>query len=589
MKIVKNFNIEIVRNSNVSLDEAKKIFVNSTQKILYVTDNKGIYLGCITLGNIINASYPLNPKNLINFSSKRIYSGKNEEAEASEIFSSNNNIKNIPVIDKDGKLIYEYQIAIDISHILKAIDHIKKQGATVFPAYSNGLQLLKTYMTFRGEEYKISNILENIDKFEPFLKSIYGERYQKGYFEKVANIPPVIKKPSGELVHQDIAGEYLNVINGNRLTIGNTGNYKIKVSFISACRFFGYAVEDKDTIPSYVQKLFNEIFGKNKIEIQNRGIWGIPEEYLYNNVLKLHFDENEIVIMILRRPIKLNNIIELTDAFYNLNLKNEFYFDRVGHCNHQLNKRQAEIIVNALKPEIQKRLEKKQYTLKNKINIKTDYICEYEKDIKNYIKNIYEKYGLKKSSLFKQTVGSVIVNCNPFTNGHHYLISQASKLVDSLIVFVVEEDKSFFSFNDRYKLVKQGLNDIKNVFVLPSGKFMISTLTFPGYFIKDMPEAVGFDMSKDIMIFGKYIAPEFNITKRFLGEEPYDIVTKKYNENLKETLSEYNIEVVIFPRKKEGNEIISASRVRNYIKNKEFEKLKNFVPDTTLQYIKSNF
>lgn len=118
---------------------------------------------------------------------------------------------------------------------------------------------------------------------------------------------------------------------------------------------------------------------------------------------------------------------------------------------------------------------------------------------------------------------------------------------------------------------------------------MISTLTFPGYFIKDIPEAVGFDMSKDIMIFEKYIAPEFNITKRFLGEEPNDIVTKKYNENLKEILEQYNIEVVIFPRKKEGNEIISASRVRKYIKNKEFEKLKNFVPDTALQYIKSNF
>lgn len=387
MKIVKNFDIEIVRNSNLSLDEAKKIFVHSTQAILYVIDNKGIYLGCITLGNILNASYTLNPKNLINFSSKRIYSGKNEETEASEIFSSNNNIKNIPVIDKDGKLIYEYQRAIDVSHILKSINHIEKQGATVFPAYSNNQQLSKIYMDKR-EKYKISNILENIDKFEPFLKSIYGKRYQKGYFEKVSNIPPVIKKPSGELVHQDITGEYLNVVNGNRLTVGNTGNYDIKISVIGSCRAFGYAVEDKDTVPSYIQKSFNEIFGENKIGVENKGIWGISEECLHNNVSKLHFDKNEIVIMILKNPIKSNNIVEITEASYNHNLKNHFYFDCIAHCNHQINKRKSEIIVNALKPEIQKRLEQKQYTLKNKINIKTDYLCEYEKDIKNYIKNM---------------------------------------------------------------------------------------------------------------------------------------------------------------------------------------------------------
>lgn len=54
-------------------------------------------------------------------------------------------------------------------------------------------------------------------------------------------------------------------------------------------------------------------------------------------------------------------------------------------------------------------------------------------------------------------VGSIVMNCNPFTLGHRYLIEYASKYVDYLYIFVVEEDKSFFPFSDRIDLIKKGL------------------------------------------------------------------------------------------------------------------------------------
>ena len=71
--------------------------------------------------------------------------------------------------------------------------------------------------------------------------------------------------------------------------------------------------------------------------------------------------------------------------------------------------------------------------------------------------------------------GAIVMNCNPFTNGHRYLIDYARKKVDTLIVFVLQEERSFFSFQDRIKLVKEGTRDFDNVYVVPSGSFIISS------------------------------------------------------------------------------------------------------------------
>ena len=101
-------------------------------------------------------------------------------------------------------------------------------------------------------------------------------------------------------------------------------------------------------------------------------------------------------------------------------------------------------------------------------------------------------------------MGAVLMNCNQFTLGHRYLIEQASKIVDHLYVFVVEEDKSFFPFSDKIRLVKEGNADLKNIRVIPIGKYMIWLLTFPGYFVKDdKTDKISIDCSKEITIFGK--------------------------------------------------------------------------------------
>lgn len=180
------------------------------------------------------------------------------------------------------------------------------------------------------------------------------------------------------------------------------------------------------------------------------------------------------------------------------------------------------------------------------------------------------------------TVGSIVMNCNPFTYGHRYLIEYAAKKVDSLYIFVVEEDRSFFKFKDRMQMVKQGTRDLDNVVVVPSGRWVLSYDTMPIYFEKATKQEVQVDASKDLEIFARYIAPPLGITKRFVGEEPTDKVTRQYNQQMQELLGDFDIELEIIPRKELDGVAISASNVRRYMKEGNWEAVKRLVPKTTL-------
>lgn len=178
------------------------------------------------------------------------------------------------------------------------------------------------------------------------------------------------------------------------------------------------------------------------------------------------------------------------------------------------------------------------------------------------------------------------MNCNPFTYGHQYLIETASRLVDLLYVFVVEENKSIFDFEIRYRMVQEGCRDFDNVVVLPSGKFMISNVTFSGYFFKDTPNHKCYDSFLDLKIFSHYIAPDLNIKIRFVGEEPFDKVTAQYNSDMKIILREQGINVIEIPRKKYGTEIISATKVRKMLTDNMNCDLDKYVPQTTIDLLR---
>ena len=81
------------------------------------------------------------------------------------------------------------------------------------------------------------------------------------------------------------------------------------------------------------------------------------------------------------------------------------------------------------------------------------------------------------------------------------------------------------------------------------------------------------------------IAKILNIKVRFVGEEPIDMVTRQYNRSMQERLPLYGIEVMEIKRKEMGAQVISASRVRKCLENKDFEGIRELVPETTYEYL----
>lgn len=203
-----------------------------------------------------------------------------------------------------------------------------------------------------------------------------------------------------------------------------------------------------------------------------------------------------------------------------------------------------------------------------------DGITSYINDISRFKKN-------------GAIVSSIVVNCNPFTLGHQYLIEKASIESDILHVFVVWEDKSSFPNNVRYELVKKGTAHLQNVIVHKGKDYIISNATFPSYFLKDYDDIVETHANLDLNIFGKYIVPALGINRRYVGEEPYCKVTGAYNTVMKKVLPQFGVKVIEIPRLENGNGAISASLVREMIKNSRFDDLRALVPESTYEFIKS--
>jgi [citrate (pro-3S)-lyase] ligase len=91
----------------------------------------------------------------------------------------------------------------------------------------------------------------------------------------------------------------------------------------------------------------------------------------------------------------------------------------------------------------------------------------------------------------------------------------------------------------------------------------------------------------DITLFAKEIAPCLNIRTRFAGEEPFDNITRQYNETMRRILPQYGMEFIEIPRKTAfSNTPISASYVRKLLKERKFDEIALIVPKVTLKYLK---
>ncbi|WP_312980027.1 [citrate (pro-3S)-lyase] ligase [Atlantibacter sp.] len=188
-------------------------------------------------------------------------------------------------------------------------------------------------------------------------------------------------------------------------------------------------------------------------------------------------------------------------------------------------------------------------------------------------------------------IGCIVMNANPFTRGHRYLVQQAASQCDWLHLFLVKEDTSRFPYEDRLALVRAGTADIEKLTVHRGSEYLISRATFPCYFIKEQSVINHCYTEIDLQIFRNQLAPALGITHRFVGTEPFCKVTARYNADMRRILQDPAnpappIQLVEIARLHYHGIAISASWVRKLLVKQDFATIDLLVPDATAHYLR---
>lgn len=207
--------------------------------------------------------------------------------------------------------------------------------------------------------------------------------------------------------------------------------------------------------------------------------------------------------------------------------------------------------------------------------------------------------------------GAIVMNANPFTKGHRYLVEQAASQVDNLYVIVVKEDRSRFPYVERKAMIEAGCAGLDNVVVCEGSDYAISAATFPTYFLKKLDDATDTQIALDLDLFVNHIAQPLGVTVRFAGSEPEDALTRRYNELMAEILPETSVAVVRqdhqpdselvegsavrqarrpidfveIPRLEQNGNPISATSLRRALDKGNLKEAMEYIPESSIPYL----
>lgn len=480
----------------------------------------------------------------------------------------------------DTLLLYVFQYKVDRKKLV-TYKNYKKKMERINPKFLHDLQnagICIMNMGFVENDYskwlrknirkKFADIGEKPTSRLPktMYQEFFDDLYTEEYADAITQIPFSIDNKSGCGKLKDHESVYYNVSNGERCTVGQPLQYQRTVYFMGPCYVYGYYVEDKNTLQSFLQAHINN--AEYKIRVVNCGspLYSMNANLIFARIREIPLRKGDILLLAGEEHTDFP-IINLMDALEKNDVSCKWFIDSPIHGNHKINAIYAKAVYEALEPLLSEKVTDQG----RRISYNRNYIKEMfiDKYFSNFQCSRYEK------------IGSIVMNCNPFTYGHQYLIEQALSMVDFLIVFVVEENKSVFSFTERFAMVIAGTADFDNVMVVPSGPFILAQTTFPEYFIKEADEDLVRNTENDITIFAEKIAPPLHIKYRFVGEEPEDIVTNEYNLAMKRILPKHGIELVEIPRKEQDGRYISASSARKSLEKNDMEEFSKLVPKST--------
>lgn len=457
-------------------------------------------------------------------------------------------------------------------------------------------KLTKREQKWFGNHGTLDILLENED-FEA-LEVLYRGDCVDGkageYAKRLQYQWPMKRRYENDIImYADYSSEYINIENGIRRTCNQPEEFAHTIYFIGPCYAFGPFVEDQHTIPSLLAGMLRN--DKYPYRIVNLGILNANISEVLLKRLDLR-DGDIIINLIYNENVKriesmFGNVMNPSVDFDAVQNREDMFFDRSVHCNRKGNAVYANSIYARIRPFLETG-----GILPLKTNqfydvIKTDYSDLHLYGFWEYVDMLRKKKEKMPSGI--KAIGSIVMNCNPFTLGHQYLVEYALYNCDYLFIFIVQEDKSYFSFEDRFAIADINCKKYRNICVIPSGSMVASDVTFPDYFkrevVRDHPATksdIKITPITDLRIFSSYIAPALGIKKRFVAEEPLDTVTRQYNEYMKKVLPAFGIEVEEIKRKTLlDGETISASKVRKLYQSRKFDAMKEMIPEETFEYL----
>lgn len=587
---------------------AYQYFMSHENEVLYILGTReGVLEGVLSIGDL--ERFYVNGRKELKVNRNYTFITLVDYEAADDFFKRVPTINEIPVVMEDKfigvirKYKGEYQRNKQRKSLKKArmdIQQMSKVELQRFVDETKAKVLMYTYSNaeiigqMKGEEYERVKKKKEMQKKESYNtwqclsiveKEFFQEEYEEGLYDIMLTESGKfeISIINGIMKISDMEYKCFRYADGCRITENNPPEADRRILFFGPCIVFGSFCKNEHTIESYLQDYLLEN-GYLEWKVLNKGQYGRVMECWHGSLFAEELSEDDIVVIIVRDNKEILNIegtvnlADLSEEFMKIPSLSRYIIDEIAHCNYIVNQRLAE--------RIYKDIYATGLLEQPKSSGKPERIQDYyiNLGIRKYFVDYFEQYELymDKSDV---KVGSIVMNCNPFTKGHRYLIEQALMKVDKLYVFIVEEDKSYFKFTDRLKMAEAGVAGLTDVRVVPSGKYILSKDTFAQYFEKTQVEVVE-NMDYDLRIFGEVVAAELGIQYRFVGEEPFDKVTREYNETMKRILPEYGVKVVEIPRIREGVDVISATSVRKALQEEDWEMIAKLCPKTTLRYLK---
>lgn len=595
------------RDDEITVSWALENLVDKQSEVLYLVDN-GFLWGLVSWGDVFRflekrTDYLVNKRYTVVCDP--------ETAATKRFFETHPTIHELPLVSETGMLLGvcredDYNRSERLRNYRKhaeklylGIDSYWKRSLNQFTnSFKNAIYLFEL-----PEDLEVLKILseQQREKFERITKSpleilssmseeeekiYWGNEYCEGISRKFAREFHELKYEiqNGVIRFENTdKNQYFTFQEGVR-RVFNTAKANKKLYMIGQCTVFGAYVTDTQTIEYYLQEKLNVT--EYEYQVVNGGVPGLYKEFQY--LLTTPINEDDVIVIFTREHTLLDTLRayeqvhylgSLSDIYSELEDPLSCILDNFRHVNYRVNQLIAERVYSALVPY----LNQKEVVEKKITSPIQNYFISWE------IFEYYKKFAMKyRVDDLEGRIGAIVMNCNPFTRGHRYLIEYAAQQVDRLLIFVVEEDLSAFTYEDRFAMVQLGTEDLENVTVIPSGKYNISKSTFAQYFEKDKPIACVDSMEYDCRIFCEVIAPIMHISCRFVGDEPTDIVTDNYNKTMQKIFPLYDLELIEIPRKREenGQAVISASRVRKALGAQEWEEVQKLLPESSIRYIK---